>query len=72
MLIYDPTRWEWKFKDTVPDGTGLLEKDVKDYVEKTKSNFDGTLKPAPEADPSEFFPPMATGAITLTIIQHNF
>jgi hypothetical protein len=64
-LIYDPTRWaDGSSKTQFPDGAGLLEKDVKDYLEKTKSNFDGTLKPAPESDPSEFFPPMATGAIT--------
>ena len=43
-----------------PDGTGLLEKDVKDYVEKTKSNFDGTLKPGGKGFVP---PPLATGAI---------
>ena len=48
-------------KTQFPDGTGLLEKDLKDYVEKTKSNFDSTLKPVDNG----FIPPsLATGAIT--------
>ena len=42
------------------DGTGLLEKDVKDYVEKSRSNFDGTLKPGGKGFVP---PPLATGQI---------
>jgi len=43
------------------DGTGLLEKDLKDYLKKSRSNVDVTLKPGGKG----FVPrPLATGAIT--------